>query len=106
MENMPTNNSGSYLQCILCACCSTSCPSYWWNADKYLGPAVLMQVCSVRLHIVKPASHDLTTAFLLDLTSLPIRLTDGSKTPEMNRRRRDSKVKVASNLLTPQYWLN
>lgn len=30
-------------ECILCACCSTSCPSYWWNADKYLGPAVLMQ---------------------------------------------------------------
>merc|ERR1711998_84653 len=30
-------------ECILCACCSTSCPSYWWNADRYLGPAVLMQ---------------------------------------------------------------
>jgi succinate dehydrogenase (ubiquinone) iron-sulfur subunit len=30
-------------ECILCACCSTSCPSYWWNGDTYLGPAVLMQ---------------------------------------------------------------
>lgn len=30
-------------ECILCACCSTACPSYWWNADSYLGPAVLMQ---------------------------------------------------------------
>ena len=30
-------------ECILCACCSTSCPSYWWNSDEYLGPAVLMQ---------------------------------------------------------------
>ena len=30
-------------ECILCACCSTSCPSYWWNQDKYLGPAVIMQ---------------------------------------------------------------
>ncbi|KAI8465973.1 MAG: iron-sulfur subunit of mitochondrial succinate dehydrogenase [Monoraphidium minutum] len=29
-------------ECILCACCSTSCPSYWWNQDKYLGPAVLL----------------------------------------------------------------
>lgn len=51
-----TKKSGEYLQtvedrkkldgmyeCILCACCSTSCPSYWWNGDKYLGPAVLMQ---------------------------------------------------------------
>ncbi len=28
--------------CILCACCSTSCPSYWWNGDKYLGPAALL----------------------------------------------------------------
>ena len=30
-------------ECILCACCSTSCPSYWWNSEKYLGPAVLLQ---------------------------------------------------------------
>lgn len=30
-------------ECILCACCSTACPSYWWNSDKYLGPAALMQ---------------------------------------------------------------
>lgn len=31
-------------ECILCACCSTSCPSYWWQgADRYLGPAVLLQ---------------------------------------------------------------
>ncbi len=30
-------------ECILCACCSTSCPSYWWNGDRYLGPSVLLQ---------------------------------------------------------------
>lgn len=30
-------------ECVLCACCSTSCPSYWWHPDEYLGPAVLMQ---------------------------------------------------------------
>tara|TARA_A100001015_G_scaffold260483_1_gene305236 strand:+ start:2285 stop:3070 length:786 start_codon:yes stop_codon:yes gene_type:complete len=30
-------------ECIMCACCATSCPSYWWNGDKYLGPAVLLQ---------------------------------------------------------------
>uniref|UniRef100_A0A1B6KLQ3 Succinate dehydrogenase [ubiquinone] iron-sulfur subunit, mitochondrial n=1 Tax=Graphocephala atropunctata TaxID=36148 RepID=A0A1B6KLQ3_9HEMI len=30
-------------ECILCACCSTSCPSYWWNGTKFLGPATLMQ---------------------------------------------------------------
>jgi len=30
-------------ECILCACCSTACPSYWWNGDKYLGPAIIQQ---------------------------------------------------------------
>jgi len=30
-------------ECILCFCCTTSCPSYWWNEDKYLGPATLLQ---------------------------------------------------------------
>ena len=30
-------------ECILCGCCSASCPSYWWNPDKYLGPAALLQ---------------------------------------------------------------
>jgi succinate dehydrogenase / fumarate reductase, iron-sulfur subunit len=29
-------------ECILCACCSTACPSYWWNSDRYLGPAALL----------------------------------------------------------------
>ena len=33
---------GSY-ECILCGCCSTSCPSFWWNPDKFLGPAALLQ---------------------------------------------------------------
>lgn len=30
-------------ECILCFCCSTSCPSYWWNEERYLGPAILLQ---------------------------------------------------------------
>ncbi|MEO0958972.1 MAG: succinate dehydrogenase iron-sulfur subunit, partial [Pseudomonadota bacterium] len=29
-------------ECVMCACCSTSCPSYWWNGDRYLGPATLL----------------------------------------------------------------
>ena len=37
-----TKLDGMY-ECILCACCSTSCPSYWWNPEKYLGPAALLQ---------------------------------------------------------------
>ena len=37
-----TKLDGLY-ECILCACCSTSCPSYWWNSDRYLGPAILLQ---------------------------------------------------------------
>jgi len=47
VEHLQTIENRSKLdgmyECILCACCSTSCPSYWWNADQYLGPAVLMQ---------------------------------------------------------------
>eukprot|EP00591_Stephanopyxis_turris_P011146 CAMPEP_0195517496 /NCGR_PEP_ID=MMETSP0794_2-20130614/10977_1 /TAXON_ID=515487 /ORGANISM="Stephanopyxis turris, Strain CCMP 815" /LENGTH=263 /DNA_ID=CAMNT_0040646311 /DNA_START=46 /DNA_END=837 /DNA_ORIENTATION=+ len=46
-ENLQTPEDRKRLdgmyECILCACCSTSCPSYWWQPDKYLGPAVLMQ---------------------------------------------------------------
>ena len=30
-------------ECVLCACCSTACPSYWWNSERYLGPAILLQ---------------------------------------------------------------
>ncbi len=37
-----TKLDGLY-ECILCACCSTACPSYWWNPDRYMGPAVLLQ---------------------------------------------------------------
>lgn len=32
-------------ECILCACCSSSCPSYWWNPDKFMGPAALLWAC-------------------------------------------------------------
>lgn len=37
------NELNGLYECILCASCSTSCPSYWWNGDKYLGPAALLQ---------------------------------------------------------------
>ena len=37
-----TKLDGLY-ECIMCACCSTSCPSYWWNGERYLGPAILLQ---------------------------------------------------------------
>lgn len=32
-------------ECILCACCSSACPSYWWNPERFLGPAALLQAC-------------------------------------------------------------
>jgi succinate dehydrogenase / fumarate reductase iron-sulfur subunit len=37
------NKLDGLYECILCACCSTSCPSYWWNDTRYLGPATLLQ---------------------------------------------------------------
>ncbi|MEE8261821.1 MAG: succinate dehydrogenase iron-sulfur subunit, partial [Gammaproteobacteria bacterium] len=56
-------------ECILCACCSTSCPSYWLNSDRYLGPAVLLQAYR---WIVD--SRDQTTGKRLDDLEGPFRL--------------------------------
>ena len=57
------------MECILCACCSTSCPSYWWNGDKYLGPAVLLQayrwVVDSRDEAKKQRLEELDDAFKL-----------------------------------------
>jgi succinate dehydrogenase / fumarate reductase iron-sulfur subunit len=56
-------------ECILCACCSTSCPSYWWNAEKYLGPAALLQA---QRWIVD--SRDEATSARLDALEDPFKL--------------------------------
>ena len=56
-------------ECILCACCSTSCPSYWWNSDRYLGPAALLQ--SYRWLI---DSRDESTGDRLDALQDPFKL--------------------------------
>ena len=56
-------------ECILCACCSTSCPSYWWNSDRYLGPAALLQA---QRFIVD--SRDEATGARLDNLEDPFRL--------------------------------
>ncbi len=56
-------------ECILCACCSTSCPSYWWNGDRYLGPAVLMQAYRWLMD-----SRDEATGKRLDNLEDPFRL--------------------------------
>ena len=55
--------------CILCACCSTSCPSYWWHSDRYLGPAALLQAYR---WIVD--SRDESTGERLDALEDPFRL--------------------------------
>jgi succinate dehydrogenase / fumarate reductase iron-sulfur subunit len=56
-------------ECILCASCSTSCPSYWWNGDRYLGPAILLQ--SYRWIV---DSRDEATGERLDNLEDPFRL--------------------------------
>lgn len=56
-------------ECILCACCSTSCPSYWWNGDRYLGPAILLQAYRWLVD-----SRDEATGERLDLLEDPFRL--------------------------------
>ncbi|MSO80336.1 MAG: succinate dehydrogenase iron-sulfur subunit [Alphaproteobacteria bacterium] len=56
-------------ECILCACCSTSCPSYWWNSDRYLGPAILLQAYRWLID-----SRDEATGERLDQIEDPFRL--------------------------------
>ncbi len=56
-------------ECILCFCCSTSCPSYWWNGDRYLGPAILLQA-----YRWIADSRDEMTGDRLDLLEDPFRL--------------------------------
>ncbi|TXL67399.1 succinate dehydrogenase iron-sulfur subunit [Zeimonas arvi] len=56
-------------ECILCACCSTACPSYWWNPDKFVGPAGLLQACRFILD-----SRDQAREERLDFLEGPFRL--------------------------------
>ena len=56
-------------ECILCACCSTACPSFWWNPDRFLGPAALLQ--SYRFIA---DSRDLATGERLDVLEDPYKL--------------------------------
>jgi succinate dehydrogenase / fumarate reductase iron-sulfur subunit len=56
-------------ECILCACCSTACPSYWWNSDRYLGPAALMAAYRWVID-----SRDEATGERLDALEDPFRL--------------------------------
>ncbi|GGC51269.1 succinate dehydrogenase iron-sulfur subunit [Chelatococcus reniformis] len=56
-------------ECILCACCTTSCPSYWWNGDRYLGPAALLQAYRWLID-----SRDEDTGERLDRLEDPFRL--------------------------------
>jgi succinate dehydrogenase / fumarate reductase iron-sulfur subunit len=56
-------------ECILCACCSTSCPSYWWNSERFLGPAALLQAT----RWIKD-SRDEATGERLDILEDPFRL--------------------------------
>ena len=56
-------------ECILCACCSTACPSYWWNSDRFLGPAALLQA-----HRWISDSRDEATADRLDDLEDPFKL--------------------------------
>lgn len=56
---------GYIYECILCACCSSSCPSYWWNSeDQFLGPAVLLQAYRWMSH----SRNDFANARLQALT--------------------------------------
>lgn len=57
------------IECVLCACCTTSCPSFWWNPDRFLGPAALLQAWRFLAD-----SRDLATGERLDELEDPYRL--------------------------------
>lgn len=56
-------------ECILCACCTSSCPSYWWNPDKFLGPAALLALCRFLVDS-RDKAHEERLADLNDVFSL------------------------------------
>ena len=62
------NLDGLY-ECILCACCSTACPSYWWNSDRFLGPAALLHA-----HRWISDTRDEATGARLDALQDPFKL--------------------------------
>ena len=78
MERMQTPEDREELdglyECILCGCCSTSCPSFWWNPDKFLGPAALLQswrfIADTRDEATDERLDDLEDAFSLYRLSL------------------------------------
>ena len=77
-------------ECILCACCSTSCPSFWWNPDKFLGPAALLQAYRF-LADSRDTKTEERLASLDDLFALPRnhelreRLPEGSEPDQGDR---------------------
>ena len=58
-----------FYECILCACCSSQCPSFWWNPDKFVGPAGLLQawrfIADSRDHATGERLEDLNDAYRL-----------------------------------------
>ena len=66
---LPIYELNGLYECILCASCSTSCPSFWWNPDKFVGPAGLLQAYRF---IADSRDHD--TAGRLDNLEDPYRL--------------------------------
>jgi len=63
------NQLDGLYECILCACCSTACPSFWWNPDKFVGPAGLLQA-----YRFIADSRDMATRSRLDDLEDPYRL--------------------------------
>ncbi len=63
------SNLDGYYECILCFCCTSGCPSHWWNGDRFLGPAVLLQAWRWLVD-----SRDEATGERLDILEDPFRL--------------------------------
>ena len=69
MNELSVHQNGLY-ECILCGCCSSACPSFWWNPDRYVGPAGLLQAYRFLVD-----SRDQETGGRLDDLEDPYRLS-------------------------------
>ena len=74
------SSTGLY-ECILCACCSSACPSYWWNPDKYVGPAGLLQAYRFLVD-----SRDQASGERLDNLQDPVPAVSLPHDPQLHRR--------------------
>ena len=96
-------------ECILCACCSTSCPSYWWHGDKYLGPSILQQayrwIADSRDEMTEERLKSLDDTYKLYRCHAIMNCTHACP-KNLNPGRSIHKIKHAMHKIQEESWMN